>query len=1346
MFKKVNPRQNFPEMEKNVLKFWQKNKIFEKSVDNKDDQKIYSFFDGPPFATGLPHYGHVVANLMKDAVPRYWTMRGYKVERRWGWDCHGLPVENLIEKEHKIKNKQEIEKWGVDNFNKACCDSVLRYADEWKKIIPRIGRWVDMENDYRTMDWKYTESIWWVFSELYKKGLIYEGYKSMHICPRCETTLSNFEVTQGYKDITDLSATVKFKLKAGQRIGDFEVDDNTFVLAWTTTPWTLPGNVALAVGENVEYVIFSSKKTDHYTGLITKNDHGNSSIISTKGKLIFAKDIFWENITSNAGLQEALLLNFNDREKLKKDIRLFINDFDGFAKEYSIKVIKGKNLRGLEYEPLFDYYSKKEDLKNKKNGWKIYAGDFVTTEEGTGVVHIAPAFGDDDMKLAEKYNLPFVQHVGMDGRFKSEVVDFRERGDFTNLTHPIRFANCPSQEGNQEERSQDGEANDDLQEGSTALHDYGTNNTRGDFTTGSSQETGANDRGREVKPKRNPRETDEKIVKYLEENHKLFNKENYKHSYPHCWRCDTPLLNYATSSWFVKVTEIKDKMVANNQEINWTPEYIKNGRFGKWLEDARDWAISRSRFWGAPLPIWRCEKCKNIEVINSIDDLRNKTSQKITKFILLRHGESESNVLKIKAGGSNKYNLTKKGIKQCEAVAKDLKNQEIDFIITSPIKRAKQTTEIINKELKLKVTENNLVKEYDFGKWNGCSEKDLLGKSELYDEYEKIKKSGDSKKRYNFTFGGDGESRQDIENRVRKFIDECVEKYSGKNILVVAHGGINAMFNRIINEYSIEKTLKAEWLFGNAEQNIFYADEKGERFDLHKPNIDKIKIKCSKCGEEAKIVGDVFDCWFESGSMPYAQCHYPFENKNKFEKSFPADFIAEGIDQTRGWFYTLIVLSTVLFDKPAFKNVIANGIVLAENGQKMSKRLKNYPEPNLLIEKYGADALRYYLLTSPVMKAENLNFSEKGVEEVLKRFILTLWNVYLFLVMNVTPNAEIPLTSFAKGGTKTLSLKKGARGIFGNSSNLLDKWILSEFNILVEEVNKQMQDYDLAKAARPLREFVDKLSNWYVRRSRKRFISVVETRHCLVSTDNIKDRDFAFQTLYYILVEYSKLLAPFMPFIADEIYRNLTENKESVHLEDYPVANKKMIDEKVSNEMNFVRGVVALGLAIRAKNGLKVRQPLSKLQVYKAIKLKVVDDELLDLIKDELNVKDIEFVDKIVEKDNWICEDDGKIKIALNIEITDELKLEGQARELIRHIQVMRKEAKYSRDDIILVKYSFTENSGNVKKVFNKWGDYIKKECLMKSIEFVDELVDSDFDLVKKLKLGDGGMKIGIGK
>ncbi len=1186
MFKKVNQKQNFPEMEREILKEWQENKTFEKSVERKSNEKTYSFFDGPPFATGLPHYGHMVASLIKDVVPRYWTMRGYKVERRWGWDCHGLPIENLIEKEHNIKNKQDIEKWGVDKFNDACHNSVLRYADEWKKFIPRMGRWVDMENDYRTMDWKYTESIWWVFSELYKKGLIYEGYKAMHICPRCETSLSNFEVTQGYKEITDLSATVKFKLKypagkTGRGVGaliyndknevlllrrnetgrrktwampggktegketfrealEREVDEElgvkiesaepfaakpdilegrlfetvcfkvkikgspaimeknkidklewfsldnlpevdyppsrdalevykqnkksfyikvnvaeplsaVYILAWTTTPWTLPGNVALAAGEEIEYVMVKMKN-DFY---------------------VLAKDRV---------------------EDVFKDKQCEI-----------LNKIKNKDLIGLEYEPLFGYYSKKEDLENKKNGWKIYAGDFVSTEEGMGIVHIAPAFGDDDMKMGQKYNLPFVQHVKMNGRFAEEVADFKDK---------------------------------DRQ-------------------------------GREVKPKRNPRETDEKIVEYLEKNNKLFAKENYKHSYPHCWRCDTPLLNYATSSWFVKVAEIKDKMIKNNQQIKWVPEHIKDGRFGKWLSEARDWAVSRSRFWGAPLPIWRC--CGKSE---------NKTNNKANKI------------------NGNKSRIT---------------NHES----------------------------------------SGCG-----------------------------------------------------------NIIIIS---------------SVDELKK------KALQKI------GE-VNLHKPNIDKIKIKCPKCGGEASIVGDVFDCWFESGSMPYAQWHYPFENKDKFEKGFPAEFIAEGLDQTRGWFYTLIVLSSALFDKPAFKNVIVNGIVLAENGQKMSKRLKNYPEPNILIEKYGADSLRYYLLTSPVMKAENLRFSEKGVEEVLKRFVLTLWNGYSFLVMNAGTDV--------KSGRRHSGMSPSEDNK-NKSDNLLDKWIISEFNILVGEVNKQMENYDLVRASRPLREFVEKLSNWYIRRSRKRFTS-----------ENAEDKKSAFQTLYYILMEYAKLLAPFMPFLAEEIYKNLT-SKESVHLEEYPMADKKLIDRRISEKMEFVRDIVTLGLSIRAKSSLKVRQPLQKLEVKmwklldrssfiertveKVFKLEI-KDELLELIKDELNVKEVEFIDEIVEKNGWLYEEDDKVKVGLNIKTTDKLKVEGLAREIVRHIQAMRKEAKYNRDDLISVKYNFVENGGEIKKVFEVWGSYIKKECLAKEILFSEKLDKDDFDLIKKLKTGNRKLFIGIGK
>jgi len=1045
MFKKVDPRQNFPEMEKSVLAFWKENKVFEKSMED-GERPTFSFYDGPPFATGLPHYGHVVASLIKDVVPRFWTMKGNRVDRRWGWDCHGLPVENLIEKELGIENKQAIVDMGIDKFNEACCGSVLRYADEWKEFIPRIGRWVDMENDYKTMDWKFTESIWWVFSEIYKKGLVYEGYKSMYMCPRCETTLANFEVTQGYKDITDLSATVQFRLEPKQRIADFETTEATFVLAWTTTPWTLPGNVALAVGKEIEYVLLNDREVYY--------------ILST--------DIVeqWRKKTEKEWIEYTEFGNFPGANTDKAFVYQML-----LSHGKEVKHLKGSELVGLRYEPLFSHYAKKEDLENRENGWKIYAGDFVTTEEGVGVVHIAPAFGEDDMNLGRVNKLPFVQHVSRSGKF-------------------VEFINALPEEDKQYFVDKNGE-------------------------------------GREVKPRRNSRETDEQVVNYLEDRGMLFARENYKHSYPHCWRCDTPLLNYASSSWFVEVTKIKDNLIKNNQEVNWVPGYIKDGRFGKWLEDARDWAISRSRFWGAALPIWRCEDCGEIEVISSTAELLQKADP---------------------------------------------------------------------------ATISSITKD-------------------------------------------------------------------------------------------------------------------GKEFDLHKPYVDKVEIKCSKCGKSMKIIGDVFDCWFESGSMPYAQLHYPFENKEKFEKSYPADFIAEGIDQTRGWFYTLMVLSTALFDKPAFKNVIVNGIVLAEDGQKMSKKLKNYPDPNLLLEKYGADSLRYYLLTSPVMKAENLRFSEKGVDEVLKKFVLTLWNTYSFLVMNIELN-KINAEDIAK---------------FQKSDNLLDKWILSEFNLLVQEVDKEMQNYDLVKASRPLKDFVDELSNWYLRRSRKRF-----------GSEDLQDKMAAYQTLQYVLVNFTKAMAPFMPFLSDEIYKNLTDG-ESVHLEKFPEAKNEDINIEVSEQMNLVREVVTLGLAVRAQNRIKVRMPLKTLLIQKE-GVDVLNTELLEILKEELNVKEVKVVKAVEEKENWGVSLEGVARVALDLNVTEELELEGLSREVIRQIQAMRKNAKYSRDDVVEIEYSVADGGVKVSKMFKKWSDEIKGECLLSGLSLTEEIVKENFDGAEELELGGEKIILGIRK
>ena len=947
----MEKKLEFVEKEKEVLDFWQENKIFEKSIEQRPENKSYVFYDGPPFATGLPHYGHILASLIKDAVPRYWSMRGFRIERKWGWDCHGLPVENLIEQELGLKNKKDIENIGVNKFNQACKESVLRYVDEWKKIIPRIGRWVDMEHSYKTMDFEYMESIWWVFKQLWDKGLIYQGYKSMHICPRCGTTLSNFEVGLGYKETTDIAITLKFKIRDQK---------NTFILAWTTTPWTLPGNVALAVGKDVDYI---------------KIQIGENYYILAEKRVEIIKD------------------------------------------EYQIvKKIKGKDLIGLEYEPLFDCFSKQKNIENKENGWKVYDGEFVSIEEGTGVVHIAPAFGEDDLALGRKEKLPFIQHVEGDGCFVKEIGELA---------------------------------------------------------------------GEEVKPKEDILKTDKKIIQWLKEQDRLFDQEELIHKYPFCWRCDSPLLNYAASSWFVKVTAIKDKIIKNNQKINWVPNHIKNGRFGKLLEEAPDWSISRSRYWGTPLPIWQCQNdqnkdCENIKAVGSIKEL---------------------------------------------------------------------------------------------------------------------------------------------------------EQLSGKEIK-----------------------------------------------DLHRPYIDEITFKCEKCGGTMKRIPEVLDCWFESGSMPYAQAHYPFENKESFEKNFPAQFVAEGIDQTRGWFYTLMVLSTALFDQPAFLNNIVNGIILTEDGQKMSKRLKNYPEPMKIIDEYGADAVRLYLLTSPAIKADDLCFSEKGVDQILKKNLIILWNVFGFYKLYAFKSEN----SFKKSQYQTF--------------HVLDKWILSKINTFNKSITEAMEQYDLLQAVKPIEKFIEDLSIWYLRRSRQRF----------KNTERAEEPSLVLKHILFVL---SKLISPFAPFISEQLYQELRNEDDpiSVHLCDYPKFDEELINKDIEKEMEMVREIISAALAERAQEGLKVRQSLNELRI-KNCELKD-EEELLQLIKDEVNVKKIVFDNKL-EKE-----------IEIDTKITPELKEEGIMRECFRHIQIIRKKANLSPADGILISF---KGDDQILELLKNNENQMKKELRIKEIIW-KEIDEFDF-------------------
>ena len=892
-----------------MLAFWNERDIFNKSVNRPAPKGDFVFYDGPPFATGLPHYGHIVASVIKDVVPRYWTMRGYRVPRVWGWDCHGLPIENIVEKELGFKHKKDIKAYGIAKFNERCREQVLTYAHEWEKIIPRIGRWADMKNAYRTMDKPFMESVWWVFKQIYDKGLVYEDYRSMHICPRCETTLSQQEVSEGYKDVKDISVTVEFPL----------VDEpKTSMLAWTTTPWTLPGNVALAVGPTIEYVT------------VEKKDAGVGEIV----RFIVAKDRL-EHV------------------------------FGG--QEYSIVATqKGSELVGKKYTPPFDYYIKDTVLKNRENGWKVYTADFVTAESGTGIAHEAPAFGADDWELLKQVNLPFVQHVNFDGTMKPEVTDFA---------------------------------------------------------------------GLEVKPKSDDDKvrlgTDIAVLKYLQDHGTFFSKENITHSYPHCWRCDTPLLNYATSSWFVSVTKLKSNLLENAKKVNWSPEHIKEGRFGKWLEGARDWSISRQRFWASVIPMWVCETCKEKRVFGSATELEE-------------------------AGG--------------------------------------------------------------------------------------------------------------------KKID-----------------------------------------------------------DLHKHIVDEVTVPCA-CGGTMRRIPDVLDTWFDSGSMPYGSNHYPFDNKEQFDAVFPAQFIAEGLDQTRAWFYYLHVLAGGLFGKNAFQNVIVNGIVLAEDGKKMSKKLQNYPDPMEVVDKYGADALRLYLLTSPVMQSENLAFSEKAVDDIVKKNIGRLNNVLEFYKL------------YEDGTLRDWK-----------SEHVLDVWIIARLDSLIAEVTGGFEQYRLDAATRPIAGFIDDLSVWYLRRSRDRF------------KEEGADKKAALATIRFVLHRLACVMAPSAPFFAEYLFQAVKEgeDEESVHLAAWPEVSHKGsfwanlfggdTGRSVLEMMEEARDIVTLALEARDKAGIKVRQPLASLSIPGTSKL---TEAFRSIIADEVNVK--------------IVVPHGEA-VVLDTTLTDALKDEGMLRDVVREIQAFRK-------------------------------------------------------------------------
>ncbi len=1051
MYNKVSTNMNFVEREKETEKFWRDNDIFRKSMENRKEGEVYTFYDGPPTANGKPHIGHVLTRVIKDMIPRYQTMKGKMVPRKAGWDTHGLPVELEVEKLLGLDGKEQIEEYGLDPFIQKCKESVWKYKGMWEDFSGTVGFWADMDDPYVTYDDNFIESEWWALKEIWDKKLLYKGFKIVPYCPRCGTPLSSHEVAQGYKDVKERSAIARFKVK----------DEDAYILAWTTTPWTLPSNVALCVNPNESYV--KVKAADGYTYYMAE-----ALLDSVLGKLA---------------------------------------DEENGVKAYEIlETYKGIDLEYKEYEPLFRF-ADEIIAKQHKKAYYVTCDTYVTMGDGTGVVHIAPAFGEDDAQVGRKYDLPFVQLVNGKGEMTEET-DYA--GVFCKKADPM-------------------------------------------------------------------------VLTDLEKMGLLFDAPKFEHSYPHCWRCDTPLIYYARESWFIKMTAVKEDLVRNNNTVNWIPESIGKGRFGDWLENIQDWGISRNRYWGTPLNVWECE-CGHQECIGSREELAEKS--------------------------------------------------------------------------------------------------------------------------------------------------------------------------------------------GNPE---------AAKVELHRPYIDEVTIKCPDCGKEMHRVPEVIDCWFDSGAMPFAQHHYPFENKELFEQQFPAQFISEAVDQTRGWFYSLMAESTLLFNKAPYENVIVLGHVQDENGQKMSKSKGNAVDPFEALEQYGADAIRWYFYINSAPWLPN-RFHGKAVQEGQRKFMSTLWNTYAFYVLY----AEIDQFDATK---YTLEYDK---------LSVMDKWLLSKLNTLVKTVDDNLGNYRIPEAARALDTFVDEMSNWYVRRSRDRFWA----------KGMEQDKINAYMTLYTALVTVAKIAAPMIPFMTEDIYQNLVRNldknaPESIHLCDYPVADEKFIDKELEANMDAVLKVVVIGRACRNTANIKTKQPIGNMYIKADFTLSEYFDEI---IEDELNVKKVTFAEDVSEftgytfkpqlrtvgpkygkylkqiqetlasldgnaamqelkekgsivldnisdevvlceedllismsqKEGYVADSDNGITVVLDTNLTPELIEEGMVREIISKLQTMRKEADFEVTDRIIVTF---EASDNVNNIFQKYGENIKQVVL------ADELINGNINGYQKdWKINGEAVSLGVQK
>lgn len=1112
------------ENEEKLLQFWRENKVFEKTLEKDAPEGEYIFFEGPPTANGRPGIHHVAARSFKDVIPRYKTMCGFRVNRKAGWDTHGLPVELQVEKQLGLKSKKEIESFGVAAFNQKCKESVWVYKDEWERLTERMAYWVDMKNPYITYKNSYIEALWATVKEIDNRGHMYRDFKVVPWCTRCGTALSSHELNQpgAYKDVKDLSVYVKFPIVGFEK---------AYFLAWTTTPWTLPGNVGLAVGNDIDYV--EAKVGDEI--------------------LVLAKDL----------------------------LKILPEGYEIIAEH------KGSEMIGMQYEPLFSYLADlaPEDQKEKlKNAYKIYPADFVTTTDGTGIVHTAVMYGADDFDLGTKENLPKFHLVNEEGKFILGT-GFLE-GRYVK------------------EKDENGKP--------TLAVD---------------------------------------IVDDLTKRNLLFKKENHLHSYPHCWRCDTPLIYYARTSWYFDMSKLRDQLVTANEKINWQPEHIREGRFGEWLDGIKDWAISRDRYWGTPIPVWMTNSGKRV-TIGGLSDLKKHVKKSGNKYLVIRHGQAMSNVDHIwDCIGDPHNHLTDEGRKQVAVSAESLKDRNIDIIIRSPFLRTRETADIVAETIGFdpsKVIEDERIKEWFVGS-------ELQGqKTQLY-----FDRRNEADNRYDFRHG-DGESFAELIKRAGDFLYDIEQKYQGKNILLVTHNATARALSLVTSGFTFDEILGvpgAHYQFENAEIQQFdfvpLPHNESYELDFHKPFIDGVELEVE--GEKLVRTSEVMDVWFDSGSMPIAQNHEMGTQVNFDPQA--ADYIAEGVDQTRGWFYTMHAIANLLHDNPtrAYKNVICMGLLMDVNGQKMSKSKGNVIEPWDMFNKYGADVVRFWFY-SVNQPGESKNFDEKSLDEVNKKVFNILRNVVSFYEMYKTDE----------------DVSDDDYNPFGNpDANVLDTWIIAKLDELAKTVTIGLDAYQPLEPARAIREFINEFSTWYIRRSRDRFKS-----------DNEKDRKLALRTTQIVLKNLSAIMAPFTPFIAEEIWQKTNwhteESLKSVHLAGWPYQNidrTEFFGDSILI-MEEVRRLVTLGLEARQKSNIKVRQPLRSLSVPKHSLKK----EYLEILQDELNVKEVLIDERL-----------GQGEVILDTTITEELRDEGDMRELVRKLQDMRKEAGLQPKDRIMVSLTGAE-------------------------------------------------------